>query len=243
MKRNAAVTATLASALLVAGLVLTSCGSNNSDSARESTKSEETTTDSSGQDVTTAEFGVSWKAALAKAQGKFDGDLAAIALAAADSGSYEYTIGLLSDKQKYAVRINADNGKLSNEKTSTLDRHKHGSQRREKRIALDKIIPLEQAADSARQDHRGTINRWKLAGTSSGPRYEFDIHPHGKPHSAADQTVRIDAHTGKKVAKDGHRHHTSGPRGGHHNRSKSGHGPHHTKSGSPHQGQGRHHDR
>lgn len=60
-----------------------------------------------------------------------------------------------------------------------------------------KVIDLEAAADTARQEQDGTITEWKIEGKDTGRvQYEFDITPDG---GSDDVEVQIDAQDGSVI--------------------------------------------
>lgn len=158
--------------------------------------------DASGPvDLAEHTFPVSWQDALKKAQDKFDGDVSKIELEQSDTGTYEYKIELLSDKQKYAMQVDANSGDVISEKTDDFDEDKIGSERQKKRVDMDDVVSLDQAMDAAKGAHDGPINKWKLEGKDSGAQYEFDIDKGSNPQGG-DYEVQVDAKSGKVTQQD-----------------------------------------
>lgn len=195
----------LGTLLLVIGLALTSCGNDDSDT-ESSGDSDSGSEQSESSDVIDHDFDVSWQDALDQARDHFDGDVTKIELEQADQGIYEYKIELMSDTEKFALEVDAESGDEIGEKHDSFDADKQGSERKEKRVDVDQVISLSDAADAARQVHDGPVNKWKLEGKSSGPQYEFDItkgdSDDNGDDSDEDWEVQIDAKTGKEIPDD-----------------------------------------
>lgn len=152
-------------------------------------------------DLAEHQFPVSWQDALKKAQDKFDGDISKIELEQSDTGTYEYKIELLSDRQKYAMQVDANSGDVISEKTDDFDEDKIGTERQKKRIDMDNVVSLDDAMDAAKGTHDGPINKWKLEGKDSGAQYEFDIDKSDNPRGD-DYEVQVDAKSGKVTQQD-----------------------------------------
>ncbi|MGK4219120.1 PepSY domain-containing protein [Kocuria marina] len=167
-------------------------------STSDTTGSPDATSTSGPMDLSQHDFPVTWEDALHKAQDRFNGDVSKIELESRDGGGYEYKVELMSDAEKYAVQIDADSGEIVSEKTDSLD--DGAAERQEKTFSLDGLVSLDDAMNTATEAQDGPVNKWKVEGKESGPRYEFDItDPQG---SGEDHEVQVDARSGKVVDQD-----------------------------------------
>jgi len=189
----------IAAILLACTMALTGCGDDNSDNGSSSSQSQQNQQNQQDQqnqsstDLTKQEFDVAWQDALDDARDEFDGDVNKIELEPNDAGNYVYKIELLSDTQKFAMQVDATSGETVNKKTEDLESDERGAERREERIDLQKVIPLDKAMKTALDVQDGPVNKWKLEGDRGGAQYEFDI----GTSNGEDREVQIDATSGE----------------------------------------------
>lgn len=150
-------------------------------------------------DLSQTSFDTSWQDAVDSAKKKFSGEVSKIELEANDAGRYAYKVEVINDTQKYETHIDANSGEVINEETDDLDDDERGTEKDKKRLDLDKVVSLDDAMKTAQQEQAGAVNKWKLEGTSAGPRYEFDITPDG---ANEDREIKVDAISGKLVPGD-----------------------------------------
>lgn len=207
-KRVAAVPAgAMALAIILAG-----CGGNDGDTGdgapagETSSPSAETTSGSEQTSATPSQtsqavdlydktFPVTWKQALEKARKDFSGDVAGVKLES-DRGVYQYKIELISDTKSYEVEIDATSGQQISAETEKLDADEVGTERKQERIDLDKIITVRAAMESARAVEDAPIVEWKLDSSRNGPQYEFEVAPSA---GGEDHDIDVDALTGKVI--------------------------------------------
>src|SRR5699024_7886052 len=188
----------IAAILLACTMALTGCGDDNSDDGSSSSQSQQNQQDQQNQsstDLTKQEFDVAWQDALDDARDEFDGDVNKIELEPNDAGNYVYKIELLSDTQKFAMQVDANSGETVNKKTEDLESDERGTARREERIDLQKVIPLNKARKAASDVQDGPVNKWKLEGDRGGAQYEFDI----GTSDGEDREVQSDATSGDVI--------------------------------------------
>src|SRR5690625_3598284 len=160
-----------AAILLACAVALTGCGGDDSDGGTGSSASQSPSgQDQSSTDLTKKQFDIAWQDAMDQARDEFDGDVNKIELEPNDAGNYVYKIELLSDTQKFALQVDANSGDTVNKKTEDLDSDERGTERREERINLDKVIPLKKAMKAALDVQNGPVNKWKLEGDRGGDR-------------------------------------------------------------------------
>lgn len=179
----------IAAMLVTFAITLTGCGSDESDGESGSSPQQSAT------DLTTQQFDTAWQDALDKARDKFDGDVNKIELEPNDAGNYVYKVELLSDTQKFAMQVDANSGEIVDKKTEDLDSDERGTERRDERIDLQKVISLEDAMKTALNVHDGPVSKWKLEGDRAGAQYEFDI----GTSNGEDREIQINAASGDVI--------------------------------------------
>lgn len=150
------------------------------------------TTDLADADVT-----LSWRDAVALAQESFDGDLSSIELDEGRDGLV-YTIELVSADEEYETVIGADDERVIAEETEWIDDDDRAEKAAET-VAVDEVVELDEAMDTALAEYDGQVMEWKLEGTSRGPQYQFDIRADG---DTEDVEVSVDAVSGDLIGRD-----------------------------------------
>ena len=148
-------------------------------------------------DLASADVSLSWQDAVALAQDSFDGDLASIELDDSRDGLV-YTIELVSADEEYETVIGADDESVISEETERIDDDDRAEKAAET-VALDEVVELDEAMETALTEYDGQVVEWKLEGTSHGPQYQFDIRADG---DTEDVEVSVDALSGELLGRD-----------------------------------------
>jgi len=149
-----------------------------------------------GADLAVTSFAISWTDAVDAAMDKFDGRLTDVELDWS-MDRYAYAIELVSDSEEYEVRVDADTGEQFDESTEAIESDDIAEKQAEV-VDLDEVVSWEDALATALDAQSGTVNEWKLEGTSHGPQYQFDV----DDDSGEDYEVSVDATTGDLLGVD-----------------------------------------
>lgn len=207
----------------VLGLVVAGCSSNDDDasspsapSSVETTEQQDTESESKSEESSTSEtpdnsavnaeeidladhtFDLRWSDALDQARAEFGGDVSKIELEL-EGKAYAYKVELVSDDQKFEYQIDANTGEVLEQETEDFSSDKVKTERKAKAVDITKVVDLDHAMETALAEQDGRIKEWKLEGSSSGPRYEFDIEKVG---STDDVEIKIDALSGDLLPSD-----------------------------------------
>ncbi|MBF6331063.1 PepSY domain-containing protein [Nocardia transvalensis] len=190
----------LASCVIVAAV--TACGSDSEQESGHTTSMSAPGPTTPGTaapiDLAHNTFPVSSADALGTARQKFDGTVTKIELEQEGVNGrnvYVYKVELMSDTQKYAAQLSADDGAIVTEKTDDLEPDKVGRARTEEAVDLDTAVPLTAAMDTATKARPGTVEKWKIEGKNGSAQYEFDIRTPGDTDE--DYEVQVDAYSGQ----------------------------------------------
>ncbi|GAB2662614.1 PepSY domain-containing protein [Nocardia goodfellowii] len=185
----------------VVAAAITGCGSDSDQDSATTTSmsvSGPTTSATAPIDLAHHNFRVSYTDALDAARKKFDGTVTKVELEPESVNGreiYVYKVELMSDSQKYAAQLSADDGGFVTEKTDDLDADEVGRARTEDAVDLDAAVPLNEAMDTATKARPGTVEKWKIEGKNGSAQYEFDLRTPGDADE--DYEVQVDAYSGQ----------------------------------------------
>lgn len=172
-----------------------SSASGGASSSATASSSASSNNSASSKDIVANPPKKSWQDAVDAAQKEFQGKVDKIELETQEGGGYEYKIEQLSSTEKYAVQYDADTLKKLSQKRDSLG----DDAKKDQKETFDpgSLISLDKAADTARQQQDGTINKWKIEGKDDGRvQYEFDITP---PGGGEDKEIQINAKDGSVI--------------------------------------------